>query len=368
MRRTLGRLRRRIEGKVESARAERRHRQIAVAPATRPGEIAVSYGYARIPRPEEPAHGGTIKFQHLQRLFPNEPHAFNVLYLGSSNRPPDSSVLIRLARERGAAIVWNQDGVAYRGWHGPGWARANLPLAEGVHAADYVFFQSEFCRVSSDLWLEGRRGPAEVLPNPVDTELFTPAERPERPVTLLLGGNQHQRYRLEAALATLRLLPEARLLVAGRLSWDPDPRKVRRELPELLERSGVAERVGLVGTYTQAAAPALYRRADVLLHTQYNDACPTVVLEAMACGVPVVYSRSGGTPELVGDEGGVGVPAPLDWERLHPPEPAELAEAVRQVIDRLPDYSAAARERALRFDVRPWVGRHREVFERLRAG
>jgi glycosyltransferase involved in cell wall biosynthesis len=365
VRKRLGRIRRRVEAHAETARTRRRHARIERGtPAT--DRIAVYYGHDRIPAPDEPVHGGTVKFQHLERAFPNELDAFNVLYLGSSNRPPDSSELIRLAKERGAAVVWNQDGVAYRGWHGPGWSRVNEPLAEGVHAADYVFFQSEFCRVSSDLWLEGRSGPAEVLPNPVDTERFTPEKRPERPLTLLLGGNQYQRYRLEAALETLRLLPEARLLVAGAMSWDPDPRKVRRELRPLLEPAG--DRVELLGTYNQAAAPALYRRADVLLHTKYNDPCPTVVHEAMACGVPVVYSRSGGTPELVGDEAGLGVEAPLDWERDHPPEPQELAEAVRRVSDRLPEYVAAARERSLRFDARRWVDRHSEVFERLVQG
>jgi glycosyltransferase involved in cell wall biosynthesis len=366
MRRTLGRVRRRVESRAERAAARRRHERIARgAPAT--DRIAVFYGHDRIPGPDEPVHGGLVKFQHLQAVYPNEPEAFNVLYLGSSNRPPDSRELIRLARERGAAVVWNQDGVAYRGWHGPGWERTNRPLAEGVHAADYVFFQSEFCRVGSDLWLEARKGPAEVLPNPVDTELFTPGERGgDRPLTLLLGGNQYQRYRLETALVTLRLLPDARLLVAGRAAWHPDPRVVRRELASLLDR--VADRVELLGPYSQAEAPALYRRADVLLHTKYNDPCPTVVLEAMACGVPVVYSRSGGTPELVGEEAGVGVEAPLDWEEDHPPAPKELAEAVRTVAERLPDYAEAARERSLGFDVRQWVDRHREVFERLVRG
>jgi hypothetical protein len=81
-----------------------------------------------------------------------------------------------------------------------------------------------------------------------------------------------------------------------------------------------------------------------------------------------VYSRSGGTPELVGEEAGVGIEAPLDWEEDHPPAPPELAEAVRRVVERLPDYAAAARERSLEFDVRPWIERHREVFERLVRG
>ena len=365
MRRVAGRLRRRIDAAAAARRDRSRHAAIRAGRRAL-GRVAVFYGHDRVPGPEEPAHGGTIKLQHLARVFPNEPEAFNVLYLASSSRPRDSGELIRLANERGAAVVWNQDGVAYRGWHGPGWEHTNEPFAEAVHAADYVFFQSEFCRVSSDLWLEARAGPAEVLPNPVDTALFAPAERPERPLTLLLGGNQYQRYRVEVAFATVRLLPEARLLVAGKLSWHPDPRVVQRELRELL--GGLEERVELLGTYAQVDAPALYRRADVLLHTKYNDPCPTIVLEAMACGLPVVYSRSGGTPELVGDEGGTGVPAPLDWSRDHPPQPEELAAAVHRVSERLPDASAAARARALRFDVKPWLERHREVFERLVSG
>jgi glycosyltransferase involved in cell wall biosynthesis len=60
------------------------------------------------------------------------------------------------------------------------------------------------------------------------------------------------------------------------------------------------DHVTFTGSYTQQQAVDIYRGADVLLHTQYNDACPSVVLEAMACGLPVVYSNSGGVGELVG--------------------------------------------------------------------
>jgi glycosyltransferase involved in cell wall biosynthesis len=111
----------------------------------------------------------------------------------------------------------------------------------------------------------------------------------------------------------------------------------------------------------------LYRRGDVLLHTKYNDPCPTVVLEAMASGLPVAYSESGGTPELVGDAG-VGVPAPLDWEHDHPPDPEALAAAVLRVAAQLDEYSAAARARAVeRFDLQPWIERHRALFADLVA-
>ena len=239
------------------------------------------------------------------------------------------------------------------------------PPVLSVRHPDHVYFQSEFCRLASDTFLGPREGPAEVLPNPVDTNRFVlPERRDERP-TLLLGGNQYQRYRLETALRTVELLPEEwRLLVTGRLSWDPDPARVRGESEELLARPGLGGRVELAGPYTQAEAPALLGRAHLLLHTKYNDPCPGVVLEALACGLPVVHSASGGTPELVGDAG-AGVEAPLDWERDHPPDPAALAEAVLACAARLDELSAAARARAERFDVRPWLERHRVVFEQL---
>lgn len=314
-------------------------------------------------------YGGAVKFNLLNTAFPNAPRDFNVLYLGSSSMPLESAKLVLLARRRGAAFVWNQNGVAYPGWYGEGWQLLNEPRAKLLHQADHVFFQSAFCKLGSDRFYGERREAWEILHNPVDVEHFAPAaDRERRPPTFLLAGNQYQRYRIEAALDALVLLraelPAARLLVTGDLSFAADgPRAVAA----MLRERSLEEAVELVGAYTQRTAPTIVRRADVLLHTKYNDPCPTVVLEAMSCGLPVVYSASGGTPELVGEEAGVGISAPLDWERDHPPPPRELADAALAVLDRLPERAVAARDRALaHFDSRAWIERHRVVFEELR--
>ena len=349
------------------ARQTPRWRAIA-ASAPRRDRIAVSYGYERMPGPDDVVIGGHVKFQLLQEELPNSPRDFNVLYLGSTSIPLDAPPLVRLARRRGAAFVWNQNGVAYPGWYGPGWELVNAPAARLLHRADHVFFQSAFCRLASDRFYGERRGTSEVLHNPVDTRRFVPlAARPARPLTLLLGGSQYQRYRVEIALETLALVRrdrrDARLIVAGALSFAPG---ADAETAATIRRLGLSDAVDLAGPYTQAHAPELMTRADVLLHPKYNDPCPTVVLEAMAAGLPVAYSASGGTPELVGGEAGIGVPAPLDWERDHPPAPAALADAVSVLAERLDERSAAARARAVeRFDAGQWIARHRELFEEL---
>jgi glycosyltransferase involved in cell wall biosynthesis len=150
---------------------------------------------------------------------------------------------------------------------------------------------------------------------------------------------------------------QARLLVTGRLVSSPEP---------LLDELGLRDRVDFVGRYSQRDAPDLIRRAHVFLHTKVKDPCPSAVIEAMACGLPVVYAKSGGTVELVGDDAGIGVEHPDTWDRDEPPTPEALAHAVERALAELARFSAAARQRAVeRFALVPWLDRHAELFEEL---
>jgi glycosyltransferase involved in cell wall biosynthesis len=339
---------------------------VAGAPA---GAARVSYGQ-RVPAEDEIALGGIVKLQHLTRLFPEAGPRFNVLYFVSSRLPPAALVRAEWARRKGARLVINQNGVAYPGWHGPGWERVNAPMTALLARADYVFYQSEFCRTSADRFAGPALGACEVLHNAVDTSRFTPGpKRAGRPLTLLIGGSQAQWYRLDAAVRTLGVLVrrgiDAELLVAGSLRWTTNAAAARRQADTLVSTLRLDGRVMFLGPYAQAEAPSIIRRADIVLHTKYNDPCPTAVLEALACGRPVVYSRSGGVPELVG-EAGIGIDAELSWERDIAPDPEALADAVVLVRERLTEYAQAARLRAVeRFDLRLWMARHAQVFKGL---
>jgi glycosyltransferase involved in cell wall biosynthesis len=342
-------------------RAAARWARLLASGEASPG-LRVFYGHDRVPTPGERVAGGTAKMQKLAERWPNSPADFSLLYLGTTWLPRDLRPLLWAARRRGAPIVVNQDGVAYPGWAGSSTDSLNEPLRRAVLAADHVVYQSAFSKRSADEFLGEPRGEWEILHNAVDTSHFTPAEEPPRggPV-LLLGGDQTQAYRLELALRTLAVLreaqPDATLLVTGRLVSPVAP---------LLDELGLRRHVHLVGEYAQRDAPEIYRRAHLLLHTKVQDPCPTLVVEAMACGLPVVHPASGGTSELVGDVGGIGVPHPQSWERDEPPSAEAMAAAVVRVLADLPRSSAAARDRAVElFSLEPWIARHEAIFERL---
>jgi glycosyltransferase involved in cell wall biosynthesis len=341
------------------ARAARRWTRLATR-RRKPSGLRVFYGHDLVPAPGDAVAGGSGKFQRLTQRFPNAPADFSLLYLGSTWLPRDLAPLLWLARRRGIPVVVNQSGVAYPGWAGVDTERLNRPFRRALLAAEHVVYQSEFCKRSADEFLGTPRGSWEILYNAVDVEHFSPNGAPLDEPVLLLAGDQTQVYRLETALRVLAHLSEARLIVTGRLVSDPQP---------LLRELGVGDRVQFAGRYRQSDAPGVFRRAHLLLHTKVRDPCPTAVIEAMACGLPVVYAASGGTVELVGEDAGIGVPHPGGWERDEPPDPEALAEAARKVLAERELYAAAARRRAVeRFALEPWLDRHAELFQALLKG
>ena len=341
-------------------RAARRWLRLLLRPSREPG-VRVFYGHDVVPSPGDAVAGGTGKFQRLSQRFPNSPDDFSLLYLGSTWLPRDLRALLALARRRRTPVVVNQSGVAYPGWAAEQTDDINRPFRRALLAADHVLYQSSFCKRSADEWLGEPRGTWEVLYNAVDVHHFTPApSAPDGAPVLLLAGDQTQAYRLDVALRTLAQLPQARLIVTGRLVADPSP---------LLRELGIGDRVEFTGRYAQRDAPAIFRRAHLLLHTKVKDPCPSAVVEAMACGLPVVYAASGGTVELVGDEAGIGVPHPDGWEQDEPPQPAALAEAVDRALADRDALAAAARARAVeRFALEPWLDRHGALFNELAGG
>jgi len=267
--------------------------------------MRVFYGHPELAGPQGHAEGGLVKSQALLPSWPASPAAYDVLYVVSSRLPARMCDLYKEARADRARVLLSQAAPACPATHDERWQELNRPLEFLVQRADFVFYQSAFGRRMCDAILGPRTGPAAILPNAVDTDRFVPAAADPAPgeLRILLGGTQYREYRLRRALETFALVlrerPDARLLVTGRLKWLPDLGAARRLAEAWCAELGIAGRVEFLGPYSQERAPEIFQQAHVLLHTMALDCCPTVVIEAMACGLPVVAAPAGDCSELL---------------------------------------------------------------------
>jgi len=97
---------------------------------------------------------------------------------------------------------------------------------------------------------------------------------------------------IEALAALLPTHPQARLVVIGE---GPE----RAALQALIQKLGVQAQVTLTGSLPQTELPRWYSSADVLVLASSREGWANVLLEAMACGTPVVATNIWGTPEVV---------------------------------------------------------------------
>ena len=190
------------------------------------------------------------------------------------------------------------------------------------------------------------------LRNGVDLDLFQPVERTPNPMfTLLAVGHLVPVKAQDLIIGALTLLPGVRLVLAGD---GPD----RAKLEHLARELKVSERVTFLGAVPQAQLRNHYGAADALVLSSSREGWANVLLEAMACGTPVVASRVYGTPEVVAaPEAGV-----LMGERSY----QGVADAVNALRANYPD-RGATRRYAERFSWDDTTAGQVRLFERVLA-
>jgi glycosyltransferase involved in cell wall biosynthesis len=214
-------------------------------------------------------------------------------------------------------------------------------ISVALKASDHVICVAEALRsVALELGVPAER--VSTLRNGVDTTLFTPGSQaeareltglPASETVLLCVGHLIERKGQHLLLqAYARVHPDR-----GPLLVFVGGGESRQSLSELAGSLGVAERVRFVGAVPPETLPDWYRAADVMILASLREGWPNVVLEALACGTPVIATRVWGTPEILD-----GCPAGL----LVSADVEGLADG----LARLDDLDASA--------ARPWAERH----------
>ena len=307
--------------------------------------------------------GPYIKVKKLQKFFPEIIWKFNIIYV-LSNSPKLNNWSIKLVKKRKTPLILNQNGVFYPAWYKGNYERKNLPISKIYHCADYVFWQSNFCRKASDRFLGKRLGDGEILYNSVDTKMFYPTKRKiDNIFKFLITGNirKQNNYRIYSVLEAFQEITlnnkHVHLYMAGIIEDD-------EYLKDRVNKLNINEYITFLGPYSPKEAPFIYQMADAYVTMSFQDNCPTAVIEAMSCGLPILYSSSGGIPELVGDNSGIGLEVTEDWEKINVPKKQQIYMGMLEIMERRNDMSNFARDRAVKlFDIDLWIKRHKEVFE-----
>jgi glycosyltransferase involved in cell wall biosynthesis len=257
------------------------------------------------------------------------------------------------AKRRGVRIIQRLDGVNWVQrvrWTGIRYhVRAEYGNAALIFIrarfADRVIYQSQFIRGWWEDWYGAARVPASVILNGVDLQAYSPDGAHERPTgrvrILLLEGNL--KGGLDSGL--FHAISLAEMLSAAQPVEVTVAGGVDESTRNKFSRTSKVP-VNFLGVLPRDQIPFLARSSHFLYSAEVNPPCPNSVIEALACGLPVVGFDSGSLRELVSDEAGCIVPYGGDPWKLETPDIPALAAAVTEILRDQPRFRKAARTRA----------------------
>jgi len=312
--------------------------------------------------PKLNGHGGPSSFQSKLRAGlaargiethhePRTPGTQALLVIGATRKISD----LLYAKSHNLRIVQRLDGMNWlhkrnrTGWrHYFRSERMNLQLSFIRRwLADTIVYQSAFTRDWWNTEFGSMKKPSHVIHNGVDLQTFSPSIKDRLPgdfIRLLVvegsfkGGHERDLFNaVDAAQQLSDLLDQpVELVIAGNA-----PQAMRDQVK--LERKACIRWLGII---PHTEIPEIDRSAHMLFPAEINAACPNSVIEALACGLPVVSYATGSIPELVGQEGGITVPYGANYWKLEAPKTEPLAKAAAQVLDNQEKFRKHARKRA----------------------
>lgn len=212
------------------------------------------------------------------------------------------------------------------------------------------------CTVSSDIAKKtaeafpafGQRMLREEVPvilNAIELQTFRPALEPRRKNLLAFAGSLKPKKGIENLLLAFDLVQQrtaCRLALAGSDTRTIDGESYLEACLDRISAEGRA-RVDVLGRRSREEIASLFCRATVVVLPSLQEACPMVVMEAMACGAPIIFGACGPHAEII-EEG-------VDGLTCDPRSPADIAKKTLQLLTdpvQAARLGAAARLRAER--------------------
>lgn len=235
------------------------------------------------------------------------------------------------------------------------WPRRIYRLLQGAAAVTTPssFLQTELARFRGDLLL---------LPNPLDLDQYLFRRRQRLAPRLIWLRAFHETYNPQLAVEVVARLrsqfPEVRLTMVGPDKGDGSLQAAQTKAEEL----GIGGQVDFPGGIAKAEVPHFLQKGDIFLNTTNADNTPVSVMEAMACGLPVVTTDVGGLRYLLEND--------IDARLVPPDDPEAMADAVARLLSHPEEAEAlalAARRKVEAFDWSQILPRWKDLFRRAES-
>lgn len=219
------------------------------------------------------------------------------------------------------------------------WIYEHGPLKYLLHRADHIVCSSDFVRLE---FLRRYCEKSSTIEPATDCEFFKPANEKKnfRPTilfaaALLSQATQHKGLKtlLDATNILKNKYPDLQLVIVGDGEMKEDYQKYAR-------RIGLENIAIFAGSLNSAQMVSAYQQAHIFALPTSSDSYPMVIIEAMACGLPVISTKIGGIPSMIedGKEGFL----------IHPHDHKILADKIKKIlldVQMAESFSRAARKR-----------------------
>ena len=296
--------------------------------------------------PHPPGSGGPgsfqIRFEQVLKL-----NDWQVLY-AENRRLPDLVFIVGGTKRivwllkmkiKGIPIIYRLDGINWLhrkkkiGWKKYLMAEYRNMNNKLIHAyfANFIIYQSEFVKEWWNISGWYFQNSYSIIHNGIDLNVFTPLNSNLKVRLVCLEGT------IDYSPYAVELLNNLRLLL---------PKKVPMELYGRFENRAFQKyldpKIHYLGQVPRNKVQQVFQKA-IYLSLDIHPACPNTVIEALACGAPVVAFDTGSLKELVPPEAGIIVPYGSDpWQLAYPDDKA-LCNAILQVYRDWNKFSKAAR-------------------------
>ncbi len=194
--------------------------------------------------------------------------------------------------------------------------------------------------------------PVEVINNGIDTSIFKPTKsdfrkkyniKDDEKIVLGVGFEWGLRKGLDVFIKLSGILPSSyRIVLVGTND------SIDKQLPDSI--------VSIHRTNNQKELAEIYSIADVFVNPTREDNYPTVNMEAIACGTPVVTFDNGGSPEMIDESCGIVVP---------PENMDELVDAIKRVVTGDDYTQEACLNKSLQFNQTKCFAKYLELYRKI---